>query len=126
MGRSGKAAVDALTKQGVQVSIQDSKGPENFEPEFLEQMKEKNVTAYLGCVPEDMSQFDMLVLSPGVPPAIGFIEEAKAAGAEIIGELELAYRLCKGSFVGITGTNGKTTTTTLTGEIYKAAGNILP
>lgn len=122
MGRSGKAAVDALTKQGVQVSIQDSKGPENFEPEFLEQMKEKNVTAYLGCVPEDMSQFDMLVLSPGVSPAIGFIEEAKAAGAEIIGELELAYRLCKGSFVGITGTNGKTTTTTLTGEIYKAAG----
>ena len=122
MGRSGKAAVDALTNQGVQVCIQDSKGPENFEPEFLEQMKEKNVTAYLGCVPEDMSQFDMLVLSPGVPPAIGFIEEAKAAGAEIIGELELAYRLCKGRFVGITGTNGKTTTTTLTGEIYKAAG----
>ncbi|MBR0456534.1 MAG: UDP-N-acetylmuramoyl-L-alanine--D-glutamate ligase [Firmicutes bacterium] len=122
MGRSGKAAVDALTEQGAQVSIQDSKSPENFEPEFLEQIKEKNITAYLGCVPEDMSQFDMLVLSPGVPPTVGFIEDAKAAGAEIIGELELAYRLCKGRFVGITGTNGKTTTTTLTGEIYKAAG----
>lgn len=122
MGRSGKAAVNALIEQGAQVSIQDSKAPEDFEPEFLEQIKEKNITAYLGCVPEDMSQFDMLVLSPGVPPTVGFIEDAKVAGAEIIGELELAYRLCKGRFVGITGTNGKTTTTTLTGEIYKAAG----
>ena len=122
MGRSGKASVDALLEKGAAVSIQDSKTEDSFEKEFLEKMKEEGVTAYLGCIPEDMSAFDMLVLSPGVPPSLGFIEDAKAKGAEIIGELELAYRLCRGNFVGITGTNGKTTTTTLVGEIYKAAG----
>ena len=122
MGRSGKAAVSALLREGASVSIQDSKNAADFEPEFLEQMKADGVTCYLGCVPEDMSAFDTLVLSPGVPPTLGFVEDAKASGAEIIGELELAYRLCKGSFVAITGTNGKTTTTTLVGEIYKAAG----
>ena len=122
MGRSGRAAVYALLEKGAVVSIQDSKKAADFEAEFLEEMKNAGVTCYLGSVPEDMSAFDMLVLSPGVPPRLGFIEEAKASGAEVIGELELAYRLCKGSFVAITGTNGKTTTTTLVGEIYKAAG----
>ncbi|MDO4859937.1 MAG: UDP-N-acetylmuramoyl-L-alanine--D-glutamate ligase, partial [Bacillota bacterium] len=58
----------------------------------------------------------------GVPPTLGFIEEAKANGAEIIGELELAYRMGKGNYVAITGTNGKTTTTTLVGEMFKNAG----
>ena len=122
MGRSGRAAVGALIEKGAEVSIQDSKNAADFEPEFLEEMRASNVKEYLGCVPEDMSAFDMLVLSPGVPPRLDFIQDAKASGAEVIGELELAYRLCKGSFVAITGTNGKTTTTTLVGEIYKAAG----
>ena len=122
MGRSGRAAAKALIDKGAVVSIQDSKDSASFEPEFLEEMKAGGVTEYLGCVPEDMSAFDMLILSPGVPPTLGFIEDARKAGAEIIGELELAYRLCKGRFVAITGTNGKTTTTTLLGEIYKAAG----
>ena len=53
---------------------------------------------------------------------LDFIRDAKAAGAEIIGELEIAYRVGHGRYVAITGTNGKTTTTTLVGEIYKAAG----
>ncbi len=122
MGRSGRAAAGALIEKGAVVSIQDSKGAESIDQSFLEEMRNAGVTEYLGCVPEDMSAFDMLVLSPGVPPTLGFIEDAKAAGAEIIGELELAYRLCKGRFVAITGTNGKTTTTTLVGEIYKASG----
>ena len=122
MGKSGKAAVSALVTNGARVSIQDSKPEADFDAEFLSEMREKDVTAFLGRVPEDMSAFDMLVLSPGVPPALGFVADAKASGAEVIGELELAYRLCEGKFVAITGTNGKTTTTTLVGEIYKAAG----
>ena len=122
MGRSGRAAAGALIEEGAEVSIQDSKKAADFEPEFLEEMRAAGVKEYLGCVPEDMSAFDMLVLSPGVPPRLDFIQDAKASGAEVIGELELAYRLCKGNFVAITGTNGKTTTTTLVGEIYKSAG----
>ena len=122
MGRSGRAAAGALIEKGAEVSIQDSKKAADFEPEFLEKMRGAGVKEYLGCTPEDMAAFDMLVLSPGVPPRLDFIQDAKASGAEVIGELELAYRRCKGSFVAITGTNGKTTTTTLVGEIYKAAG----
>ena len=94
MGRSGMAAAGALVEKGAAVSIQDSKTADKIDQAFLEQMKSAGVTEYLGCVPEDMSAFDILVLSPGVPPTLGFIEDAKAAGAEIIGELELAYRLC--------------------------------
>ncbi|MDO4176283.1 MAG: UDP-N-acetylmuramoyl-L-alanine--D-glutamate ligase [Bacillota bacterium] len=122
MGRSGKAAVEALLGAGAIVSVQDSKADGGIDSEFAQYLSDNNIKTYFGEKPEDVSQFDMLVLSPGVPPTVDFIEEAAKAGAEIIGELELAYRLCKGSFVAITGTNGKTTTTTLVGEIYKASG----
>lgn len=122
MGRSGKAAVTALVDTGAFVAAQDSKTADTMEPDFLQFMKENGVEMFFGEKPSDMSVYDMLVLSPGVPPTLDFIEEAKSNGAEIIGELELAYRFCKGQFVAITGTNGKTTTTTLVGEIYKASG----
>jgi len=60
-----------------------------------------------------------VIMSPGVSPELEFVKKAEQAGAELIGELELAYRLCKGIFVAITGTNGKTTTTSLVGEIFE-------
>jgi UDP-N-acetylmuramoylalanine--D-glutamate ligase len=69
-----------------------------------------------------MNQFDLLVVSPGVSPDLPFISEAKELGVKIIGELELAYQFSKGKFIAITGTNGKTTTTTLIGEIFKHSG----
>lgn len=124
MGKSGEAAAQAMVKLGADVSVQDSKAEENMDPQLLAFLKNNSVKCYLGCVPEDMSQFDMLILSPGVPPYLPFIEEAEKAGAEIIGELETAYRAGSGNYVAITGTNGKTTTTTLVGEIYKASGRI--
>ena len=65
---------------------------------------------------------DILVLSPGVPPTLEFIQKAKKAGSEIIGELELGYRLGKGKFIAITGTNGKTTTTNWVGDIFRRSG----
>lgn len=122
MGRSGIAATYALVDAGAVVSVQDSKSEEQIDKAFVDYLNEKGVSKYLGSIPEDMSVFDVLVLSPGVPPQLAFVEEARKNGAEIIGELELAYRLGKGHYIAITGTNGKTTTTTLVGEIYKAAG----
>ena len=122
LGKSGKAAARALNEAGAAVTIQDSKTPDKLDTQFLSYMENENIMAYFDSVPEDMTAYDMLVLSPGVPPALGFIQEAKAAGAELIGELELAYRLGEGKFAAITGTNGKTTTTTLVGEIFKASG----
>lgn len=122
LGKSGKAAARALNESGAAVTIQDSKTPDKLDTQFLKYMENENIRAYFSGVPEDMTAYDMLVLSPGVPPALDFIQQAKAAGAELIGELELAYRLGEGNFVAITGTNGKTTTTTLVGEIFKASG----
>lgn len=122
LGKSGKAAVSVLAELGAAVSVQDSAAPEKFDPEYLGWLRDHGVETHLGCVPEDMSIYDMLVMSPGVTPELGFVRQAAAAGAEIIGELELAYRVTPARFVAITGTNGKTTTTTLTGEIFKAAG----
>ena len=122
MGNSGRAAAQAMVKLGADVSVQDSKSEDSIDPQLLTFLRDKSVKCYLGCQPDDMSSFDMLILSPGVSPQLSFIKEAQDAGAEIIGEIEIAYRVGHGKYVAITGTNGKTTTTTLVGEIYKAAG----
>ncbi len=120
-GKSGRAAAQAMVKLGAKVSIQDNKPEDEVDSQLEAYLEDKNIDCYWACQPEDMTQFDMVILSPGVPPGLPFIEEAKAAGAEIIGELEIAYRVGHGRYVAITGTNGKTTTTTLVGEIFKAA-----
>ena len=122
MGKSGKAAVKVLADTGALVSVQDSTSEEKIDADFLSYLKDIQAETYFGKVPGDMSAFDMVVMSPGVPTNLGFINEARDAGVEIIGELELAYRIGRASFAAITGTNGKTTTTTLVGEIFKAAG----
>ena len=122
LGKSGKAAARALNNAGAIVEVQDSQTADKLDTQFLQYMQNEEIRSYLGTKPEDMTVYDMLVLSPGVPPALDYIEEARKAGAEIIGELELAYRVGEGRFIAITGTNGKTTTTTLVGEIFKAAG----
>lgn len=121
LGKSGIAAAQAMLRLGAEVSIQDSKREEQVEPQLVTFLKGKGVRCYFDQIPPDMHVYDMLILSPGVSPELPFITEAAAGGAEIIGELEIAYRIGCGNYVAITGTNGKTTTTTLTGEIFKAA-----
>lgn len=122
LGKSGIAATDAMIKLGAKVAVQDSKSADETDSALLKKFEENNVAMYLGEIPSDLGQFDMLVLSPGVNPELTFVQKAQEAGAEIVGELEIAYRLAKGTFVALTGTNGKTTTTTLVGEIFKKAG----
>ena len=122
LGRSGLAAVTALLRLEAEVSVQDAKDVDKIDGQLLNFLRGKGVKIYLGTQPEDMGAFDMLVLSPGVDPELAFIRAAEEAGAEIIGELEIAFRIARGHFVAITGTNGKTTTTALTGEIFKKAG----
>ena len=122
LGKSGKAAAKVLNEEGAVVVVQDNSGPEKLDTQFLKYMHNEGIEAILGDKPEDMSTYDMLVLSPGVPCDLDFIEESRKNGTEIIGEVELAYRIGKGNFVAITGTNGKTTTTSLTGKIFSDAG----
>lgn len=121
MGRSGLGAAELLIESGAIISLQDSKA-DCLSPEKYAEFEKAGAKFYLGSKPADVSVFHAVVVSPGVPPEVDFIQEAAKAGAEVIGELELAYRLGKGTYVAITGTNGKTTTTTLVGEIFKESG----
>ncbi len=120
MAKSGiEAANLALQKQAV-VSLYDAKREAELK---LDKMLLKQVNAgYFGGQLPPVEQFDYLVLSPGVPPHLPFIEEARRKGVVVISEIELAYHHLKGRLIGITGTNGKTTTTALTTHIMKCAG----
>ncbi len=120
LGKSGRAAVEVLLGLGARLSVQDATPREKADSEYIEALETRGVRCYLGIEPE--GSYDFLVLSPGVPTDLGFILRAREGGAHVIGELELAYRLTNAKFIAITGTNGKTTTTTLVGEIFKASG----
>ncbi len=120
LARSGQSAVKALFARGARVWINDMKSEEDLE-NMLIPISGMYEGLMLGGAPEKLEGFDMMVLSPGVPLDKSFVIQAKDAGIEVIGELELAYRMTDAKFIGITGTNGKTTTTALTGEIFKLA-----
>ena len=121
-GKSGQAACDAMLRLGADVTVQDAKNENELDANLITFFRNRGVRFYFHALPEDMSVFDLLILSPGASPELGFVQEAKAKGAEISGELEIAYRITKGNYIAITGTNGKTTTTTLVGEIMKNSG----
>ena len=120
MARSGIAAAPVLKKLGAHVILNDSKPLEQLEG--LDGLKESDYEWLLGKAPDTaVDKADLIVVSPSVPLNLPYAYKAKAQGKEVIAEIELGYRLCKGLTVAITGTNGKTTTTTLTGEIFKNA-----
>ena len=121
MGKSGKAAVQELHKLGAQVVAQDVHTMDAVDPKFAKYLEKEGIPALFGCNPDNMGEYDLVVISPGVSPDLSFLQEARLSGVEVIGELELAYRLSKGTFIAITGTNGKTTTTTLVGKIFEKA-----
>lgn len=124
MARSGISAAKMLANKGAAVTLQDLKTEDKLNAEDITALKSAGVTLYLGANPDEIvSGFDMLVLSPGIPTDLPFVLKAREAGVEVLGEVELAYRLCKAPVVAITGTNGKTTTTTLVGEIMQNFNN---
>lgn len=121
---TGVPLVNALCKLGANVVVNDLKKEEDL-TDSIRLLSNLNVNYILGKHPEtieSLGHLDLVVVSPGVPLDIPFIDQIKNKGIEIIGEIELAYRLSKGHIVAITGTNGKTTTTALVGEIFKNAG----
>ncbi len=120
LGKSGISAAKLLAGE-CGVTVWDSKKAEEFPAEELAQLASLGVSLVFGDAP-DPAGFDELLMSPGVPTDIELVKKAKSLGIRITGELECAYEHCRGRFVAITGTNGKTTTTTLTGEIFKAWG----
>ncbi len=120
MAKSGIEAAKLALKKGARVSLYDAKKERDLEIE--EQLLASTEAVYFGGEVPPVERFDYLVLSPGVPPTLQFIERASAQGVKVIAEVEFAHRLSKGRFVGITGTNGKTTTTAWTAHILESAG----
>ena len=120
--RSGIASARFLAQRGAIVALNDRKPLAEWPPEALD-LKTEGV----GCIEGDppswlLDQIDLVVVSPGVPTKAIPIRYADRRGAEVIGEVELASRFLRGRVVAITGTNGKTTTTTLIGEMLRDAG----
>ncbi|MBS1790897.1 MAG: UDP-N-acetylmuramoyl-L-alanine--D-glutamate ligase [Acidobacteria bacterium] len=121
LARSGVAAAEFLAARGARVTVNDAK-PES-ELKDAASLCAKGIEVIGGNHPRKLfEQSDLIVVSPGVPLALEPFQRARAAGVPIIGEVELAARFLRGRLVGITGSNGKTTTTTLTGELLKDAG----
>jgi len=122
-GRSGSAAARFLAARGALVVLNDRKEFIDWPNEALG-LKSAGVLKLLaGEAPSWLlDQVELVVLSPGVPASSIPVRYADRAGAEVIGEVELAWRFMRGRVVGITGTNGKTTTTTLVGELLRDAG----
>ena len=120
LGISGIGAGKILERQGAEVVLYD--GNKKLMEEKVRQQSgaDSNAKIIIGEFPEEiLAELDMTVLSPGVPTDLPVIEKMRKQGITVIGEVELAYQFGKGDVLAITGTNGKTTTTTLLGEIMK-------
>jgi len=121
LARSGVAAANLLAGMGARVTVTDSK-PESALAEQVAKLS-PGVARALGAHPDELfTKADLVVISPGVPLTAPPIMKAAEAGVELMGELELAYSVSDSPFIAITGTNGKSTTTTLVGEMLKEAG----
>ena len=117
-GISGIGAVKLLEDHGAEVVLYD--GNESLDQASLREQLGEKTAIVLGEFPEHLlEELDLVVLSPGVPTDLPVILAMKEHGIQVIGEVELAYAFGKGDVLAITGTNGKTTTTSLLGDIMK-------
>ena len=133
-GKSGIAATNLLGKIGSEVILYNSDENTNFDAVAKELETGFEVEFLCGDISVDYykdNHIDVLVLSPGIPLEMDFVKNAEQADVPLWGEVELAYVAGRGKVIGITGTNGKTTTTSLVGEIMashyddvKVVGNI--
>jgi UDP-N-acetylmuramoylalanine--D-glutamate ligase len=122
-GKSGVESARFLATRGAKVALHDKKPVEEW-PEAARSLKTShNVGLIAGDIPSWLlDQIDLVVISPGVPTNTIPARYVDRKDGEVIGEVELAYRFMKGRVVGITGSNGKTTTTALIGELLRNAG----
>lgn len=121
-GISGMAVAKIAKELGAKVILSDTKDAEQLGsvPEVLAQ---NNIQLVTGEQREELlADVHLVILSPGISINHPLLQQAVSKGVEVISEVELAFRMTQASFVAITGTNGKTTTTTLTGEILKKSG----
>ena len=122
-GKSGVESAKFLAERGAVVALHDMKPVEEWSDAARSLKGSHNVGLISGDLPSWLlDQIDLVVISPGVPTNTIPARYVDRKDGEVIGEVELAYRFTKGRIVGITGSNGKTTTTTLIGELLRNAG----
>lgn len=122
LGRSGAAAARFLAARGARVRVTDMAPAAALGPVVAE-MGDLGVELDLGGhSPEGFERAELIVLSPGVPPGIAPVAAARRRGVPVWGEMELALHFITVPIVGVTGTNGKTTTTRLIAEMLEASG----
>ncbi len=122
LGKSGVASATFLQARGAKVTVSDSKSEAQLRQE-IPLLLDKGITVETGHHGErTFRDQDMIVVSPGVPFDQPQIEQARKQGIRVIGEIELAALFVAGHVIAITGSNGKTTTTSLCGDIIKAGG----
>jgi UDP-N-acetylmuramoylalanine--D-glutamate ligase len=122
LGKSGLAAALFLRRKGAQVTVSDVRSAEALAKDIPALLEEGIMVEAGGHGLLTFRRQDLIVVSPGVPLDTPELVQAKGFGLTIIGEVELAARFLKGKMLAITGSNGKTTTTALAGEILKAGG----
>ena len=120
--RSGRATADVLRRRGAQVTVTDSRPATEFSADIAGLLAQK-IGLELGIHREEsFSRQDLIVVSPGVPWSLPELEAARRRGIPVVPEVEAASWFLEGTLIGITGTNGKTTTTALLGKILEASG----
>jgi UDP-N-acetylmuramoylalanine--D-glutamate ligase len=122
LGRSGLAAAELLRLKGARVTVSDRGQAEDLGEAVLEAQRLGADLELGGHREATLETADLIVVSPGVPHTIAALTSARDKGIPIIGEMELAARFIKAPIVGVTGTNGKTTTTELIGDMLAASG----
>jgi len=121
LARSGVSAANLLHKLGANVTVTDEKGEETLSDNVKK--LEKGISLKLnGHDSVNINGIDLTIISPGVPWDSPFLNKIREKGIRIMSEVEFAFQQLQAPFIAITGTNGKTTTTTLTGEILKRGG----
>jgi UDP-N-acetylmuramoylalanine--D-glutamate ligase len=122
LGKSGVASALFLHEQGARVTVSDAKTEDQL-PQAIPQLLDKGIAVETGGHGErTFRQQDLIVVSPGVPISVPQLDQARALGIAVIGEVELATRFLEGHIVAITGSNGKTTTTALAGDVIAWGG----
>ena len=122
LGKSGVASALFLKAHGARVTVSDTKSGDELRNE-IPALLDHGITVETGGHGErTFREQDLIVVSPGVPVDAPMLQQARSLGEAVIGEIELAAQFLRGSIVAITGSNGKTTTTTLTGEVMMAGG----
>lgn len=122
LGKSGLSAALFLRRQGAQVTVSDTRSAESLAREIPTLIEAGIMVEAGGHGIMTFRRQDLIVVSPGVPLDTPELAQARVLGRPIIGELELAAHFLKGRMLAVTGSNGKTTTTSLLGEIMKATG----